>query len=164
MFTPREIARYKGIDAARDLLLNDIEGEMKGAGQNVRRRIYEAAIRPLIDKSLVIDPGDTEAKYHVQPGDIVFSNHVNEMNKGLKNPLKVEPHLMSIKEVPFSREDFIGPLMFQRIPRTLTKAPALGTKTKLKGMDSHPIVEYAYNKMASTGPVILWEDEEDDVG
>jgi len=159
---PRELANYKGIDKARDLLLTDIEKEMKASGQNVRRRIYEAAVRPLIDKALVTNPGDAEAKYHVQPGDVVSSNHIPEMNKGLKRPLQAEPHLMSIKEVPFTREDFIGPLMFQRIPRTLTRAPAYGTKTKLKGMDSHPVVEYVYNKMAGEEPkypVIIWDDD-----
>lgn len=157
---PRELAQHKGIEAARDLLLNDIDTEMRLSGQNIRRRVYEAAVRPLIDKAIVVDPGDAEKEHDIQPGDVVSSNFVRSLNKKLKNPIKAEPHLMSVKEVPFTSTDFIGPLMAQRLPRTLKQAPAIGAVTKLKGFEAHPIVEYAYGKMASDEELtVVWSDD-----
>jgi len=157
---PRELAQHKGIEAARDLLLNDIDVEMKLSKQNVRRRIFEAAIRPLIDKSIVVDAGDAEKAHDIQSGDVISSNYARHLNRKLKNPMKIEPHLMSVKEVPFTSSDFIGPLMAQRLPRTLKQAPAIGAITKLKGFDAHPIVEFAYGKMAEyEGLTVIWNND-----
>jgi len=138
----QEIAELRGHEAARDQLLADLDDEMGSAGQRIRRRIYEMAVKPMIDKVEVIDPGDAAEQGMVE-GDIVNVNYIKQLNSKLKNPVDYHPVIMSIKEVPFSGEDFIGPLQYQRLPRTLREAPAVGAESILKGKGSHPIVEYA---------------------
>lgn len=138
----QEVAEFRGHDAARDQLIHDLDTEMSSAGQNIRRRIYEVAAKPMVDKVKIVDPGD--AHDHLVEGDVVNVNYVKQLNQRLKKPVEYQPIIMSVKEVPFSGGDFLGPLMYQRLPRTMSQAPALGFESKLKGPGSHPIVEYAY--------------------
>jgi DNA-directed RNA polymerase subunit beta' len=138
----QEVAELRGHTAARDQLINDLDTEMSAAGQNIRRRIYEVAAKPMVDKVKVVDPGD--AGDHLVEGDVVNVNYVQQLNQRLKQPVEFQPIIMSVKEVPFSGGDFLGPLMYQRLPRTLSQAPALGFESKIKGPGSHPIVEHAY--------------------
>lgn len=139
----QEVAALRGHEAARDQLINDLHSEMSSAGQNVRRRIYETAVKPMVDKVKVVDPGD--AIDHIVSGDIVNVNYIKQLNQRLKTPVEFEPVILSVKEVPFSGGDFLGPLMYQRLPRTLAQAPALGFESKIRGPGSHPIVEHAYS-------------------
>ena len=138
----QEVAELRGHDAARDQLIHDLDTEMSSAGQNIRRRIYEVAAKPMVDKVKIVDPGD--AHDHLVEGDVVNVNYLKQLNQRLKKPAEYQPIIMSVKEVPFSGGDFLGPLMYQRLPRTMAQAPALGFESKLKGPGSHPIVEYAY--------------------
>lgn len=142
----QEVAELRGHEAARDQLIKDLDSEMSAAGQNIRRRIYEVAMRPLINRVEVLDPGDA-AKQGVVAGDVMNANYVKQLNEKLKHPIVFKPIVMSIREVPFVGEDFIGPLMYQRLPRTLREAPAIGGTTHLKGPKAHPIVEYAWGNI-----------------
>jgi len=138
----QEVAQYRGHEAARDQILHDLDDEMSAAGQNINRRIYEVAVKPMIDKVKVVDPGD--AHDHLVEGDIVNVNYVKGLNQRLKQPVEFEPVIMSVKEVPFSGDEFLSPLMYQRLTRTLQQAPALGFESKLTGIGAHPVVEHAY--------------------
>jgi len=142
----QEVAELRGHEAARDQLIKDLDSEMSAAGQNIRRRIYEVAMRPLINRVEVLDPGDA-ARQGVVAGDVLNVNYVKQLNEKLKTPIEFKPIVMSIKDVPFVGEDFVGPLMYQRLPRTLREAPAVGGVTHLKGEKAHPIVEYAWGNL-----------------
>lgn len=143
----QEVAEYRGHEAARDQLIHDLDSEMRSAGQGIRRRIYEAAVRPLVNRIEVLDAGDA-AQQGVVTGDVMNANYVLELNKTLKHPIVFKPIVMSIREVPFSGEDFVGPLMYQRLPQVLKEAPAVGGVTQLKGFGAHPVVEYAWGNIS----------------
>jgi DNA-directed RNA polymerase subunit beta' len=138
----QEVAEFRGHEAARDQILHDLDAEMSAAGQNINRRIYEVAVKPMVDKVRVVDPGD--AHDHLVEGDVVNVNYINQMNQRLKSPVEYEPVVLSVKEVPFSGEEFLSPLMYQRLTRTLSQAPALGFTSILTGPGSHPVIEHAY--------------------
>ena len=138
----QEVAEHRGHEAARDQILHDLDTEMSAAGQNINRRIYEVAVKPMVDKVKVVDPGD--AHDHLVEGDIVNVNYVRQLNQKLKQPVEFDPVVMSVKEVPFSGGEFLSPLMYQRLSRTLSQAPALGFESKLRGPGSHPVIEHAY--------------------
>jgi hypothetical protein len=119
---------------------------MSSAGQRVRRRIYELAVRPMVNKVEVLDAGDA-ARQGVVPGEVMNVNYVHELNQRLKRPIEFKPIIMSVKDVPFAGEDFLGPLLYQRLPRTLREAPAVGAVSPLKGPGAHPVVEYAWGNI-----------------
>lgn len=139
----QEVAELRGHAAARDQLINDLDAAMKDSGQNIRRRIYEIAVKPLVDKVEVVAANDG-AKDGVTDGDIMNASMVRELNqtRRYKYPIEVKPIVMSIREVPFEADNFIGSLMFQRLPRTLREAPAVGATAPLT--ETHPVVDYAF--------------------
>ena len=147
----QEVAELRGHEAARDTLIHDLDSEMSAAGQNIRRRIYEMAVKPMIDKVQVDDAGDA-ALHGVVEGAVMNINYARELNEKSENPIKFHPIIMSVKEVPFTGEDPIGPLMYQRLPRTLKEGPAVGAEAKLVGPEAHPLVEYAYGNIGAEVP------------
>lgn len=114
-------------------------------GIHINRRIFETVARPMVNKAKVSDPGEAEILHGLHEGDEVDIPQLETWNKTLKHKIKYEPMIMGIGRVPFLADDFIQPLMFQRLPRTLGNAPALGQKTDV--ISGNIIPSIVYNNM-----------------
>jgi len=138
---PVQLTALAGRDAGQQQLLTDLNHAYSDSGINVRQRVFETVIKPMTDKVKIMDPGDG-FKHGLVEGEVVNANLIDSFNKKLKNKINVEPVLLGIKRAPFARNDFISPLMFQRLPKHLADAPALGLESDIaKG---HPVTQFAF--------------------
>lgn len=141
---PQELLEATGdIHRVRDQIITDLNKEYSGGGINMRRKLFEAAIKPMTDRAEVIDAGGAE-RLGIYRGDIVSINKIEDVNAKLpqKEKIQYRATLLPIRVSPFKGEDFIGKLMFERPHETLKEAPAIGAIADLaKG---HPVTRFVF--------------------
>lgn len=76
---PQELLALKGMDAARNYLVDELKGVYQESGIPIHRKIFETAVKNVTNLTRVQDPGDTD----FIPGDWAQLNIVDETNKGL---------------------------------------------------------------------------------
>jgi len=141
----QEVAELRGIETAQKQLVNDMHAAYAAGGVHIDKKIFETVARPMATKVKVTNPGDGEFKYNVHEGDTYQSSTVENWNKTLSRKIEFEPIVMGMNRVPFVGEDFIAPLMYQRLPRTLTQAPAMGMQTDI--VTGHVIPSHVFGTL-----------------
>lgn len=147
---PQEFLRYTGdIDKTRDLMINELDDNFKDSGINIKRRIFETALKPMTDKGRVTDPGDAVTQ-GINIGDVVSINRMKGMNQTLTKKIEFEPILIGISQVPHHGTDFVGRFMHERILDTARGAVSLGLEANF-GTKGHPITNLAFKGLRSFG-------------
>lgn len=136
---PQELLRYKGLDATRDYLVNAMNREFKDQGIEIKRKVYETAVRPLINTGQVLEPGSS---LHM-PGDMATISSIEMFNKGKPEAdrIKFEPLLKGVNTYPLTSEDWLSRLNYQQLSKTLTQGASQGWKSDI---EKSPVGSYAY--------------------
>ena len=141
---PQELLEATGdIHRVRDQIIADLQKEYSSGGINMRRKLFETAVKPMTDRAEVIDAGGAN-RLGIYRGDIVSINKIEDVNAKLpqKEKIQYRATLLPIRVSPFKGEDFIGKLMFERPHETLKEAPAIGAIADLaKG---HPVTRFVF--------------------
>ncbi|MEN6549905.1 MAG: hypothetical protein ABFE07_28010 [Armatimonadia bacterium] len=126
---PQELLELKGVPAVRNYLIDELKKEYSAQGIKVQSKIFEAAIRPLINTAQVIDPG---ASHHL-PGDITTLSSIEKFNKSRPEAeqIQFEPKLKGVNTYPLMSHDWLHRLNYQRLAKTLTQGPAEGWKADI---------------------------------
>jgi len=136
------------INVVRGRLIKDLENEFSQGGVRIKRKLFETVVKPMTDRSEVLDAGDGE-KHEIFKGDIIPTNLIDETNKKIKQTggrlIQFKPSLLSIRVAPYHSGDFVGKLMFERPHETISAAPRIGAKSDIA--TGHPITQYVFGQL-----------------
>ena len=137
---PHDILKIKGeIELAR-YLVDEIQEVYRLQGVRINDKHIEVIVRQMLQRSKVLDPGDT----HFLEGEQMGRAELQEANAKLeaegKQLVVSEPVLLGITKASLATESFISAASFQETTRILTDA-SLNSKTdSLRGLKENVIM------------------------
>ena len=136
---PQELLQYKGPEAVKDYLVHALDSEYQSQGIKVNKKIFETAVRPLINNAQVMEPG--KSKYI--PGDFATISAIERFNEGKDkdDQVKYEPLVKGVNTFPHQSKDWLHRLNYTRLKESLTQGAAEGWKSDIM---KSPVGSYAY--------------------
>ena len=137
---PRELLPLAGLDAVKGSLTNQIHDNYGGA---IKRRHVETVVKAMTDLAQVKDAGDDKT---LLPGDLTSASLINQHNSQLgknANPVKFQPILKGLEQLPTSmQEDWAARMNYRYLKNTVIEGALQGWKTDLHGR--HPVPGLMY--------------------
>jgi len=138
---PKELLKYKGINAVRDYLTHALKNEIYKDDTDIRRRNIETVVRNLTNHTKVTDPGDS----HHMIGDLVHITQVEDFNSKIspkQKPIRHAPIIEGISQAAVHKdEDYLSRFNFRYIKENLLQAASQSWSTHLKG--NNPVAPFA---------------------
>ncbi len=137
---PFDILSIKGVNAAQNYLVNEIQEVYRLQGVHINDKHIEVIVRQMLQKVVVEDGGDTS----FLEGDIVSKAEFREENdKALQqkgDPATFKPLLLGITKASLTTESFISAASFQETTRVLTEAAVQGKTDYLRGLKENVVM------------------------
>jgi DNA-directed RNA polymerase subunit beta' len=137
---PYDILNIKGVNAAQEYLVNEIQEVYRLQGVSINDKHIETIVRQMLQKVLIEDPGDTR----FLEGDTVMKTEFLEENEKVRaeggHPATFKPILQGITKAALSTESFISAASFQETTRVLTEAAIQGKRDNLLGLKENVII------------------------
>ena len=123
---PHDIFRILGIEELARYLVREVQSVYKLQGVYINDKHIETIARQMLQKVLIIDPGDTTliVGEQIQRRDVIKLN--KELLKEGKKEVKYEPVLLGITKASLQTSSFISAASFQETTKVLTDAATLG--------------------------------------
>jgi DNA-directed RNA polymerase subunit beta' len=177
---PFDILSIKGVNAAQEYLVNEIQEVYRLQGVRINDKHIEVIVRQMLQKVLVDDPGDTKFLEGEQVDKAELKNENERVLAEGGQPASFKPLLLGITKASLSTESFISAASFQETTRVLTEAAIQGKRDELLGLKENVIMGHLIP--AGTGinryrwirveddlaeeeplePVVSFRDEDDD--
>ncbi len=159
---PFDILNIKGVNAAQEYLVNEIQEVYRLQGVRINDKHIEVIVRQMLQKVLVEDPGDTKFLEGEQVDKAELKNENERVLAEGGTPSTFKPLLLGITKASLSTESFISAASFQETTRVLTEAAIQGKRHELLGLKENVIMGHLIP--AGTGVNrYRWIRVEDDV-
>jgi len=137
---PHDILKIKGVLAAQQYLLNEIQEVYRLQGVKIDDKHIGIIVRQMFRKVRIKDPGDTKfIEGEIVNKDVVQNENMKVIEEGGK-PATVESVLLGITRASLSTESFISAASFQETTRVLTDAAIQGKVDYLLGLKENVII------------------------
>ncbi|UCF04363.1 MAG: DNA-directed RNA polymerase subunit beta' [bacterium] len=137
---PFDILSIKGVNAAQNYLVNEIQEVYRLQGVRINDKHIEVIVRQMLQKVVIEDPGDTR----FLEGDIVskaeFREEVERTMQESGQPATFKPLLLGITKASLNTESFISAASFQETTRVLTEAAVQGKVDFLRGLKENVVM------------------------
>jgi DNA-directed RNA polymerase subunit beta' len=137
---PFDILSIKGVNAAQNYLVNEIQEVYRLQGVRINDKHIEVIVRQMLQKVVVEDPGDTR----FLEGDMVSKAEFREENERTLRekgrPATFKPLLLGITKASLITESFISAASFQETTRVLTEAAVQGKVDYLRGLKENVVM------------------------
>jgi DNA-directed RNA polymerase subunit beta' len=137
---PFDILSIKGVNAAQNYLVNEIQEVYRLQGVAINDKHIEVIVRQMLQKVVVEDSGDTK----FLEGDIVSKGEFREENEAAMAdggaPATFKPLLLGITKASLNTESFISAASFQETTRVLTAAAVQGKTDFLRGLKENVVM------------------------
>jgi DNA-directed RNA polymerase subunit beta' len=137
---PFDILSIKGVIAAQNYLVNEIQEVYRLQGVRISDKHIEVIVRQMLQKVIVENPGDTR----FLEGDIVSKAEFREENERTMrekgSPATFKPLLLGITKASLTTESFISAASFQETTRVLTEAAVQGKVDYLRGLKENVVM------------------------
>ena len=137
---PFDILSIKGVNAAQNYLVNEIQEVYRLQGVRINDKHIEVIVRQMLQKVVVEDSGDTR----FLEGDMVSKAEFREENaramKEKGKPATFKPILLGITKASLNTESFISAASFQETTRVLTEAAVQGKVDYLRGLKENVVM------------------------
>ena len=137
---PFDILNIKGVNAAQNYLVNEIQEVYRLQGVAINDKHIEVIVRQMLQKVVVEDGSDTR----FLEGDIVGKAEFREENERVMadggSPATFKPLLLGITKASLNTESFISAASFQETTRVLTEAAVLGKTDNLRGLKENVVM------------------------
>ena len=137
---PFDILSIKGVNAAQNYLVNEIQEVYRLQGVRINDKHIEVIVRQMLQKVVVEDPGDTR----FLEGDIASKAEFRDENERTMRekgkPATFKPLLLGITKASLTTESFISAASFQETTRVLTEAAVQGKVDYLRGLKENVIM------------------------
>lgn len=166
---PQDILKVKGVIAAQQYLLNEIQEVYRMQGVKIDDKHIGIIVRQMFKRVKIADGGDTR----LLEGQVLDARRVKEINQKIieegGEPSTFKPLLLGITQASLSTDSFISAASFQRTTSVLRDAALEGKVDYLEGLKENVIIggkipagtgfrEYEDLKLKLKG-----EEEEEDV-
>ena len=136
----RELMAYKGIEAVKQYIINEIQKIYIPEGTSINDKHIEIIVRQMLGRVLIKDAGDTD----FMVGDIVEKSKFKEVNREAKKtgktPAKGIQLIMGITRASLTTESFLSAASFQETSRVLVNAACEGKVDILRGLKENVII------------------------
>jgi len=153
----RELMAYKGIDAVKHYVINEVQKIYIPEGTSINDKHIEIIVRQMFGRILIKDGGDTEFMI----GDIVEKSRFRELNRAVKKAGKTQAKgtqlIMGITRASLTTESFLSSASFQETSRVLVNAACEGKTDTLRGLKENVII----GKLIPVGTGFTGIDEEE---
>jgi DNA-directed RNA polymerase subunit beta' len=137
---PHDILRVKGVIAAQQYLLNEIQEVYRMQGVNIDDKHIGIIVRQMFRKVKIAESGDTT----FLEGQVMDAKEVKEINMQVAKeggqPATFEPLLLGITHSSLSHDSVIAAASFQHTTKVLLNAALEGKADYLKGLKENVII------------------------
>ncbi|MDD3643257.1 MAG: DNA-directed RNA polymerase subunit beta', partial [Candidatus Krumholzibacteria bacterium] len=137
---PFDILSIKGVNAAQNYLVNEIQEVYRLQGVTINDKHIEVIVRQMLQKVVVEDGGGTK----FLEGDIISKAEFRTENERTMSeggsPATFKPLLLGITKASLNTESFISAASFQETTRVLTEAAVLGKVDELQGLKENVVM------------------------
>jgi DNA-directed RNA polymerase subunit beta' len=137
---PHDILRIKGTQAVQEYLMNEIQEVYRLQGVKINDKHIGVIVRQMLQKSRVIEPGDTDFLEGEHVDKLIFRERNERVRKKGGTPATSEPLLLGITKASLTTQSFISAASFQETTRVLTDASIRGAKDDLLGLKENIII------------------------
>ncbi len=163
---PFDILSIKGVNAAQNYLVNEIQEVYRLQGVHINDKHIEVIVRQMLQKVIVEESGDSR----FLEGDIVnkieFREETESTIKRKGVPATFKPLLLGITKASLTTESFISAASFQETTRVLTEAAVQGKTDHLRGLKENVIMGHlipAGTGLHKYSGIIIEEDPDERV-
>ena len=137
---PHDILRIKGVRAAQDYMLREVQRVYRLQGVEISDKHIEVLVRQMLKKIRIEENGDTE----FLPGtlvDVLEFEDVNEqLEKEGKTPAIGKQVMLGITKASLATDSFLSAASFQETTKVLTEAAIKGKVDHLVGLKENVII------------------------
>ena len=137
---PHDILRIKGVRAAQDYMLREVQRVYRLQGVEISDKHIEVLVRQMLKKIRIEENGDTE----FLPGtlvDVLEFEDVNEqLEKEGKTPATGKQVMLGITKASLATDSFLSAASFQETTKVLTEAAIKGKVDHLVGLKENVII------------------------
>jgi DNA-directed RNA polymerase subunit beta' len=137
---PYDILSIKGVNAAQEYLVNEIQEVYRLQGVRINDKHIEVIVRQMLQKVQIEDPGETKFLEGEQVDKAELKNENERVLAEGGNPASFKPLLLGITKASLSTESFISAASFQETTRVLTEAAIQGKRDELLGLKENVIM------------------------
>jgi DNA-directed RNA polymerase subunit beta' len=158
---PHDILKINGIFRVQAYLLNEIQEVYRLQGVKINDKHIEIIIRQMLQKVLIVDPGDTTFLEGSQADKFTFAEVNAKVQEQDGEPATFEPILLGITKASLFTESFLSAASFQETTRVLTEAAVQGKIDTLTGLKENVVIGHlipagtgmsAYRQVRMKGP------------
>jgi DNA-directed RNA polymerase subunit beta' len=178
---PFDILNIKGVNAAQEYLVNEIQEVYRLQGVRINDKHIEVIVRQMLQKVLIDDPGESKFLEGEQVDKAELKNENERVLAEGGQPASFKPLLLGITKASLSTESFISAASFQETTRVLTEAAIQGKRDELLGLKENVIMghlipagtglsRYRYIRVEDDlaeeeplEPIMAFRDEEEEV-
>lgn len=137
---PHDILKIKGLRAAQDYLLREVQRVYRLQGVDINDKHIEVIVRQMLKKIRIEERGDSE----FLPGSMVDVLEFNEVNEQLeaegKEASTGEQIMLGITKASLATDSFLSAASFQETTKVLTEAAIKGKVDHLIGLKENVII------------------------
>ena len=137
---PKDILRYRGLEALREYMVDNIQDVFQMQGVKLNDKHIEVIIRQMLRKVDILDSGDSEfvKGERAEYVNVLIANE--ELVAEGKQPAIFDRVLLGITRGSLATESFISAASFQETTKILTDAAVNSRKDYLRGLKENVIV------------------------
>ncbi|MBF0625011.1 MAG: DNA-directed RNA polymerase subunit beta' [Magnetococcales bacterium] len=137
---PQDILKVLGLEELCRFMVNEIQEVYRLQGVRINDKHIEVIVRQMLQKVVVVDPGDTTfiAGESIEKTD--FERENAKAKAQGSRPATSFPLLLGITKASLSTPSFISAASFQETTRVLTEAAISGRADSLSGLKENVIV------------------------
>ncbi len=136
----REILSIKGLRAAQEYLVNEIQRVYESQGIPIHDKHFEVIIRKMSDEVRVVTSGDTP----LLPGELIEKSTFEEENEKVLaaggEPASAQQVILGITRRALFTESWLSAASFQQTTDVLTNASLMRKEDKLVGLKENVII------------------------
>ena len=137
---PHDILKIKGLRAAQDYLLREVQRVYRLQGVEINDKHIEVIVRQMLKKIRIEEKGDSE----FLPGSMADVLEFNEVNEQLaeegKEVATGEQIMLGITKASLATDSFLSAASFQETTKVLTEAAIKGKIDNLIGLKENVII------------------------
>ena len=137
---PHDILRIKGVRAAQDYMLREVQRVYRLQGVDISDKHIEVLVRQMLKKIRVEENGDSD----FLPGTLVDVLEFEEVNERLekegKTPAEGKQVMLGITKASLATDSFLSAASFQETTKVLTEAAIKGKVDHLVGLKENVII------------------------
>ena len=137
---PHDILKIKGIEAAQDYMLREVQRVYRLQGVEISDKHIEVLVRQMLKKVRIEESGDTD----LLPGTLVDYLEMEDINKVItaqgKEPASGTRIMLGITKASLATNSFLSAASFQETTKVLTEAAIKGKVDPLIGLKENVII------------------------